>query len=224
MKYANMAVVKAVILSLVLGSAFAMASREVSNKDFSGWLKEYDSLVFSEERNAFLFFNEDKKGKYSKIYFESVELFTETGKADGEHGKAATEYLNEGIRKLLEEKGIAAAERGPGVAEFRLAITGVEKSKEELKAHNLIPVSALFRGAQAATGNLSTYMSTMFEAEALDSVSGERIGAIVMKGIEETEKKSGDEITFDDFKPTLDKWLTNYSQTMDDVIARKADN
>jgi hypothetical protein len=48
--------------------------------------------------------------------------------------------------------------------------------------------------------------------------------ATVVKGIEETEKRSGDEITFEDFKPTLDRWLENYSRTMDDFLERKAGN
>ena len=86
-----------------------------------------------------------------------------------------------------------------------MAITGAEKSKEDLKAYNFVPVAAVFRGAQAATGNVSTYIDTMFEAEMVDSVSGERVAAIVAKGIEETEKRSSDNLTFDDVKPTLDK-------------------
>jgi hypothetical protein len=37
----------------------------------------------------------------------------------------------------------------------------------------------------------------MFEAEMVDSVSGERVAAIVAKGIEETEKRSGDDRPYD---------------------------
>ena len=98
----------------------------------------------------------------------------------------------------------------------------MEKSKEELKAYNFIPVSAVFRGAQAATGNVPTYMATMFEGQASDSVSGERVMAIVTKGIEETEKRSGDNITFEDFRPTLDKWLAQYAETIDNFLAQKS--
>jgi hypothetical protein len=101
-----------------------------------------------------------------------------------------------------------------------MAITGVEKSTEELKAHNLIPVSALFRGAKAATGNLNTYIDAMFEAELVDSVSGERVAATVRKGISQTEKKSGDDLAFEDVKPTLDMWLESYRQTLKDLLAR----
>lgn len=207
---------------LLAGAATAIAQREIGDKDFSGWMENYESLVYSEQRNAFIFFNEEHVGKYEKVLLEPLELFSATGKADTDRAKQAMEYLTTGILKMLEEKGIAATEPGPGVARLKLAITGVEKSKEQLKAHNLVPVSALFRGAQAASGKVPTYIATMFEGEAIDSVTGERIMAIVTKGIAETAKRSGDELTFEDFKPTLDAWLQRYSQTMDDVMAKRA--
>jgi Cft2 family RNA processing exonuclease len=206
---------------LVTVSAVAIAQRDVGDKDFSGWLEDYDSLVFNEKRNAFIFSKKEKAGTYEKVLLQPIELFSATGKADTDRAREAIEYLNNGLLKILEEKGIAATEPGPKVARLRLAITGVEKSKEELKARNLIPVSAVFRGAQAATGNLSTYIATMFEAEAVDSMSGERVMAIVTKGIDETEKRSGDELTFEDFKPTLDLWLERYALTMDEFLAKR---
>jgi hypothetical protein len=206
---------------LLLCSVATFAQREVKTRDFSGWLENYDSLVFVEERNAYLFTNTALRGKYDRVLLEPVELFSETGKADNEHATKAMEYLTEGLQQIIEDLGVAASEPGPKVARLRLAITGVEKSKEDLKAYNFIPVSAVFRGAQAATGKVATYMATMFEGEATDSVTGERILAIVSKGIQETQKRSGDEITFEDFQPTLDKWLAQYAQTLDDFLAKK---
>ena len=212
------------ISSLIMIFALAMpaAARDIKTRDFSGWLEDYDSLVYVEERNAFIFSNTALRGSYEKVLLEPVALYSKTGKADSEQAAKAVAYLSEGLEKMLEEKGIRGSEPGPGVVRLKIAITGVEKTKEELKAHNLIPVSAVFRGAQAATGNVPTYIATMFEGEAIDSVSGERVMAIVTKGIEETEKRSGDILTFEDLKPTLDKWLAQYSRTMEDFLARKA--
>jgi hypothetical protein len=39
-----------------------IAAREVKTKGFSGWMEDYDSLAYNEERNAFIFFNEAKRG------------------------------------------------------------------------------------------------------------------------------------------------------------------
>ena len=33
-------------------SSLAVADREIDKKDFSGWMKAYDSLVYDENRNA----------------------------------------------------------------------------------------------------------------------------------------------------------------------------
>lgn len=215
------------LLTLVMGCLLtisAHADRGIDEKDFSGWLNEYDSLRYVEDRNAFIFTNTELKGKYQKILLAPVQVFSENAEADPENAPKAAEYLTKGISQLLDEKGIRALEPGPGVAHLKIAITGVEKSVEDLKPRNLVPVAAVFRGAQAASGNLPTYISTMFEGEAVDSISGGRIMAIVLQGIAETEKKSGDVLTFEDIRPTLDAWLAQFSYTMDDFLAKKAGN
>jgi len=209
------------VLLVVASSTTVMAARELKTKDFSGWMKDYDSLTYSEERNAFLFFNEAKRGSYQKVILEDVVIYSENGEAGGEIAEKSTSYLSKGLADLLAAKGLAASEAGPGVLRLKLAITAVEKSKEELKVYNFVPVAAVFRGAQAATGNVATYIDAMFEAEMVDSVSGDRVAAIVAKGIEETEKRSGDDLTFDDVKLTLDKWLAQYSETLDKYMAQR---
>jgi len=209
------------VLLVVTSSTLAMAAREVKDKDFSGWMKDYDSLKYNEERNAFMFFNEAKRGIYSKVILEEVVIYSKDGEAEGEIAEKSSSYLEKGIADLLESKGLAASEPSPDVLRLKVAITAVEKSKEDLKAYNFVPVAAVFRGAQAASGNVATYIDAMFEAEMVDSVSGDRVAAIVAKGIEETEKRSGDELTFEDVKPTLDKWLAQYSKTLDGYLAQR---
>lgn len=209
-------------LILVLGCGTSMAAKELKTKDFSGWLKNYDTLTYSEDRNAFLFSNEEYRGSFEKVMLDPVELYSAKGNSNNEDAAQAAAYLNDGIRKLFSDKGILATEPGPKVARLKLAITGVEKTKEELKAYNLIPVSAVFRGAQAATGNVATYIATMFEGEAVDSTSGDRVLAIVIKSISETSKRSGDILTFEDFKPTLDQWLEQFSHTVDQYVQKKS--
>ncbi len=210
-----------VVLSAVFVASLSMAQQEIKPADFSGWLEDYDKLVFSEELNSFVFFNEEMRGKYDKVMLQSVTVYAVDAKSNKHIATRASDYLTEGARKVLEDKGVLAMEPGPGVLRYNMAITGVEKSKEDLKAHNLIPVSALFRGAKAATGNLNTYIDAMFEAELVDSVTGEQVAATVRKGIGATDKKSGDELEFEDVKPTLDMWLESYSKTLDAFLARK---
>jgi Cft2 family RNA processing exonuclease len=209
------------VLLVVTSSTLALADREVETKDFSGWMKDYDSLTYKEERNAFIFFNEAKRGMYKKVILDEVVIYSADGETQGEIAEKSSSYMAKGLADLLESKGLAASEPGPDVIRLKVAITAVEKSKEDLKVYNFVPVAAVFRGAQAATGNVATYIDAMFEAEMVDSVSGDRVAAIVAKGIEETEKRSGDELTFDDVKPSLDKWLGQYSTTLDGYLAKR---
>lgn len=152
---------------------------------------------------------------------ESIVIFSQGGEANPEIAQKAVDYLTSGANEILSSRNVLADAPGPGVIRARLAITGVEKSKESLKAHNVIPVSAIFRGAQAASGNVPTYIAALFESEFVDSTSGDRVAAIVRKGISETDKRSGDEMTFDDVQPTLDLWLQSYATTVDAFITRK---
>ena len=218
-----MMILKGLLFVVFCFSSIAMADREIDEKDFSGWMQGYDSLVYNEKRNAYLFFNEARRGKYQRVLLDSVTVYSADAETNGAIALDASAYLSEGFNELLARKGIVAEGAGPGVLILRIAITGVEKSSEDLKAYNFIPVAAVFRGAQAATGNVSTYIDTMFEGEMTDSQSGERLGAIVAKGIMETEKRSGDELTFSDVKPTLDKWLNQYEQTLDEYLGAQLD-
>jgi hypothetical protein len=209
-------------VSLIAGVALSlMGARTLDDSDFSGYLKNYDQLKFVEEKNAFVFKNESAKGKYQKIHLDSVTIYSKTKEENGVIAKKASEYLENGVRQLLKNKGLAASKPAQGVLNLRVAITGTEKSAEDLKAYNFIPVSAIFRAGQAATGNVATYIDTMMEAEMTDSVTGERVMAIVQKGISETEKRSGDELTFEDIVPMLDIWLQTYEKTLDNFLAKR---
>ena len=55
----------------------------------------------------------------------------------------------------------------------------------------------------------------------VDSVTGERVAAIVRRGIGATEKKSGDEFEFEYLKPTLDLWLEAKGRMMDEFLAKR---
>ena len=208
-----------VTLAIALLALNVQAARELKEKDFSGWMDSYEGLVYNEERNAFLYLNEARRGSYSRVLLREVSVFSEDSKTEGELAQRASAYLTAGVKELLADRDILATAPGPAVLQLSIAITGVEKPKEDVKAYNFVPVAAVFRGAQAATGNVATYLDTMFEAELVDSQSGERMGAIVAKTVEETEKRSGDALEFEDVVPTLDKWLGQFGKTLDGYLA-----
>ena len=93
-----------IVLLVAASSTLAMANREVDTKDFSGWMKDYDSLTYNEERNAFLFFNEDKRGAYNKILLDKVVIYSENREPAGEIAEEAASAASEsGISSLEAE-------------------------------------------------------------------------------------------------------------------------
>ena len=208
--------------ALAATAPISLAQKKASEKDFSGWLQTYDSLVYNKDQDAFYFFNEAKRGQYQKLLLDEVVVWGEKLDKDPAMAEKASAYMQAGMEKILIDNGLGASEAGPGVLKVRVAITGVEKSKESLKAHNVIPVSAVFRLGKAATGNVATFIDTMFEAEFVDSVTGEQVAATVTKTIGDTEKRSGDEMTFDDVTPVLDQWLARYERTAKEFLAARA--
>jgi len=92
-----------------------MGARTLDDSDFSGYLKNYDQLKFVEERNAFVFMNESAKGKYQKIHLDGVTIYSKTKEENLVIAKKASEYLENGIRQLLEKKDLVASTPAQGV-------------------------------------------------------------------------------------------------------------
>ena len=207
------------LVVLALGGTTSAYAQKVKTKDFSGWMENYETLVYDSERNAFLFSNEDKRGGYEKVLLKEVAVYGANMESNADLAARASEYLKQGMNGILDDEGIMATGPGPGVATLSLAITGVEKTVESMKPRDVIPVAAVFRGAKAATGNLNTFIDVMFEGELVDSVSGERLMAIVTRDYGDTDKKSGDTLEFEDLIPTLDRWLAQYRVTTQEFMA-----
>lgn len=58
-------------------------------------------------------------------------------------------------------------------------MTGVAVKSEHLHAYELVPVSAIFHGVQAARGKRAENVLVSVEVKLLDGESGEMVGAVV---------------------------------------------
>ena len=101
------------MLLVITSSTLAMAARELKTKDFSGWMNDYDSLVFSEERNAYLFLNEAKRGSYSKVILDEVVIYSENGEAGGQIAEESTSYLAKGFGGPACQQGYGGVRSRP---------------------------------------------------------------------------------------------------------------
>ncbi len=214
---------KIVLIStaMVLFSSSAFSAREIDDDDFSGWLGDYKDLEMNQELNVYRYINEEAKGNYENVIVKPVIFVEVEGeKSNTELGQQAAKYMTEQLRANLDANGYLTDTAGPKTLQIQMAITGTRKSKEDIKARNLIPVAAIFRAGQAATGNVATYIDVMVESEITDSVSGERVAAVVAKGIDETEKRSGDALNFKDITPVLDEWVSRYQGILKSMFGK----
>ncbi len=217
--FRKVSILLALVLALV-GTA-AVNAQEVKTKDFSGWMQSYENLVYIEDRNAWLFTNEERRGTYKAIMMGDVSVYGSNVEENSDIARQASDYMRDGMIQMFKDEGVYAAEPGPDVVKLSIAITGAEKAVESMKPRDVIPVAAVFRGAKAATGNLKTYIDVMFEGEAVDSISGDQVMAIVTRDYGDTDKKSGDDFAFEDLVPTLDRWLAQYRDTLRGSLAKR---
>lgn len=194
--------------------------KTLQEEQFSGYLKNYEQFTYFKEQNAFMFENKGARGKYNKIFVKEFVLYG-PGQENKELGSRATDYMRKNVESILQNKGLLTdSPTGDGVAKLKMAITGTEKTKEDIEAYNLIPASFIFTAGQVATGTRATFIEAAMEAELTDTSTNERLIAVVQKRIAETEKRSGDELTFEDLLPVMDAWLAQFDKTIDAFMTR----
>lgn len=117
-----------------------------------------------------------------------------------------TDYFDQTFLKAFSDNVEVVTEAGPGVVRIKPAITGVTSEAEGMKATEVVPIAAIIGGVKAATGSRSRITQVFMEADVVDSVSGERIAAVVRKGIGEQATKAA--ISLSDVTPILDAWAS----------------
>jgi hypothetical protein len=200
----------------------------------SGFLGDYSKFHEGPEGGPILFYEKepDALRGYRKfiidpilIYFkpEAKGFAVDPDKLD----KLSDTFRNAVIEEL--EKGGAyqvVEEPGPGVAHVRIAITDVKPVRMGAggKTGTIIGGSILiFPGAGLLFPNLSTGEAGI-EAEVLDTVSNERLAAVI-------DHKSGRRffnirgaLTWGDVKKAFGMWARQFRQYLDDLHEEPEDN
>lgn len=125
------------------------------------------------------------------------------------------DYLSSQLQGKIATILPAASAKGAGVVEIQAAITGVAVKTEGLHAYELVPVSAIFHGVQAARGKRAKDVQAFIEVRLLDSESRELIGAIVRPVEGEKLKGKKDQLQLSDMENSL-------NQATDDASAALA--
>lgn len=177
----------------------------------SGFLRDYSQLK-KDSDGAMRYMNPRISLKeYNKFVIDPIVIHF-APKADGtsvnpENLKKVTDYFQKRLVKGLTESGRyqVVTEPGPGVLRLRIAITGIKKGTAAL---NILPQTKLVGGGLGGAA---------FEAEAVDSVSGERVGAVM-------ESESGSRFNYGAgmtalgyAKAVINNWVERFVKRLDEA-------
>jgi hypothetical protein len=201
----------AVAIAVVLG---ACATKVVKEEQYSGFLKNYSQL--KEEKDAAgapvmrHISPKISSGAYRQIMIDRVEFYPPpqpNANVDAATLEQIRAYLEQQLRKKIGERVPVVNQPGPGVVRMRAAITGAGGERADLAFYEYIPIGLVIAGTREAAGVRAKDARIYVEVELLDSVSGERVGAVVKKGTGEAVKggESG-KLALEHVKPVLDHW------------------
>ncbi|MCD6392019.1 MAG: DUF3313 domain-containing protein [Planctomycetes bacterium] len=170
---------KTCVLIMTIGILMTMCGCSSTPKAArTGFLSDYSRLKPA-SGGSYRYINSGALGRYSSFIVDTVDVhFHSASKArelkrKGEMTRQdiedLTNYMHASILKAINEAGYKTVyERGPGVARIRVAITDIEKTNVLLSA---IPTARIAGGAGVGGASM--------EAEIVDSMTGEQIGAVV---------------------------------------------
>jgi hypothetical protein len=204
----------AVAVAVLLG---ACATKVVKEEQYSGFLKDYSQL--KEEKDAAgdpVMRHISPKltsGAYRQIMIDRIEFYPPpqpNANVDAATLEQIRAYLDQQLRKKVGERVTVVPvvnQPGPGVVRMRAAITGARGERADLAFYEYIPIGLVIAGTREAAGVRAKDARIYVEVELLDSVSGERVGAVVKKGTGEAVKggESG-KLALEHVKPVLDHW------------------
>jgi len=179
----------------------------------TGFISDYSRLS-KESKSTLRHINKRALAKYSSFIVDPVKVHFHMGSKAIEHrtkGKLTqrqvtdlTNYLHARIVKAVKDSGNRVVyQPASGVARIRVALTDIDRST----AASLMPQAKLMG---AGIGGAS------MEAEVVDSMTGEQIGAVV-------ESKKGSKMPFanlgewDAAKQVMDDWAKRFKKRLDEV-------
>jgi hypothetical protein len=213
---------------LVAGCAKTVKKDKVEPK---GFISDVSMLEEDPEGKATLvYINENVDfASYNKVWLETVTIFVFEGSklANMPEDKLneLVAYTNEALARELGKNNEIVSEAGPGTAQMRFALTEISGSKILVDTVTTVvpPARAFSELKRIVTGKHLGVGQVAFEAEALDSVTGERIAAAM--GIRAGGKAFRGKTDIDkyrDVKAAVDAWAENVSNRFESLKQKSA--
>lgn len=164
--------IRTALTSLIVASVIILTGCAAQQSTRSGFLGNYDAVSTTDPAGNSISFTKPglSTSRYTRFMLGPVVFDTgkdASAKISNDEIAALKMDLEAAVRNSFEGRFEHSTEPGPDVLRLRFAITGVDKSNPQLNVALAILIVPL------ANGGATT------EAEALDSMTGERLVAVV---------------------------------------------
>ncbi len=182
---------KITICIIVAASATLFSTTQAQEMIYSGFMTDYTQLLKVTDGSADYRYvapgGEDKMAQYNAVMIDQPEVFIANDSpyrgAKPKHLDAFAESIRAGITSALSEDMYVVGQPGENVLYISIAATNLKLTKRKRGILGYTPAGFVAGAvAGAATSNLAkkaNLQGLVFEVEAFDSVSGERIIAII---------------------------------------------
>lgn len=203
---------KAVKLASIgaLLASFALASAGAARAADSGFLGDYSALKETKDAagdTVMRYVNPKlKPGAYQAVMLDPTQYYPAPKPTEQVSASTLTDisnYLDKGLQDKLGAKVTVVSDPGPGVLRIRPAITAVAPQTVGLKPYQVIPIAFIITSAKGRGKEAAIHV----EFDVVDSVTGERMGASVRKGVGAKLASDKAPLSLRDVQPLLDKWI-----------------
>ena len=164
---------------------------------------------------------------YDKVWLETITIYVFEGSklADMpvEKLNKLIAYMRVALERELGKNNQIVDEAGPGVIQFRFALTEVSGSNVLLDTVTTVypPARAFSELKRFVTGKHTAVGQAAFEAEALDAETGERLAAAM--GVRAGGKTLKTDLgKYRDVEAAVDTWAVNVSERFENLKQRSA--
>jgi hypothetical protein len=191
----------------------------------SGFLHDYSKLKPDPEVPGLLSYeapNAELK-KYKRFMLDPItmhiapEVNVKEGQLNPKTIQKVTEYFYEAIKKAVEPEYPIVDKPDFDVARVRVAITGVEVNRKDLKFYQYVPVALVITGVGEATGLRNRLAVVFTEAEVTESLTDRLLSAVVWQNAGETSVTTTAELRSTDVFPALDYWAKKFRERIDAI-------
>jgi len=201
--------VKLVSMGALL-AAVALTAAGPAQAEDSGFLGDYSALKEIKDAAGDTVMRyvspKLKPGAYQAVMIDPTQYYPAPKPTEQVTSSTLTDisnYLDKGLHDKLGAKVKVVSEPGPGVLRIRPAITAVAPQTVGLKPYQVIPIAFIISSAKGRGKEAAIHV----EMDVVDSVTGERMGASVRKGIGAKLASDKAPLKLGEVQPLLDKWI-----------------